>query len=283
MTELVNHPLTERQLSAFAEAPPHAIILVGPTGSGKTTLAERLAEQALGLGEEGLENYPYLLRLSTHGSIGIEAVRELEHFLSLRVPRQNNPNRAVLIESAETLTLEAQNALLKTLEEPPDGTMIILTATHERALLPTIVSRAQLLPVRRPEKQAATAFFAAQKHDDKTIEQAYMMSGGLPGLMNALLAEAEHPLVSAAQRVRQLLQQTSYERLLQVDELAKDKVATQNLLFILQQMAHVSLQSAQGQAAKRWQGIAEACYHTSESFQQNGQPKLVLTKLMLGL
>jgi DNA polymerase III delta prime subunit len=284
MTQLVLHPLTEQQLAAFTDRPPHALLLVGPSGVGKSSLSELLAESILELKSGGLVNYPYKLRLgeAEATSIGIEAVRELEHFLSLRVPGDKEHNRVVLIEDGDRLTIEAQNALLKTLEEPPAGTIIIMTARHEKGLLPTIVSRVQLLPVRRPVRAELEEHFRATSTPDK-LKQAYMMSGGLPGLMHALVNDADHPLLAAAQSARQLLSQTTYERLLRVDELAKDKAGTQNILIIMQQMAHISLQSAQGQAAHRWRAVLEACYEAHQALNESGQPKLVLTKLMLAL
>jgi hypothetical protein len=284
MTKLVLHPLTEQQLAAFTQAPPHALLLVGPGGVGKSSLAELLAESILELKPGSLDNYPYKLRLgeAEATSIGIEAVRDLEHFLSLRVPGEKSNNRIVLIYDGDRLTIEAQNALLKTLEEPPAGTVIIITARHEKGLLPTIVSRVQTLPVRRPVRVELEKHFSQKTPPDK-LNQAYMMSGGLPGLMHALVNDAEHPLLAAAQSARLLLGQTTYERLLRVDELSKDKTGTLNMLVIMQQMAHISLQSAQGRAAQRWQTVLEACYEAHQALSESGQPKLVLTKLMLAL
>lgn len=56
--------------------------------------------------------------------------------------------KAVIIENAHSLTIEAQNALLKTLEEPPDNTIIILITTKAEALLPTILSRCRIIELR---------------------------------------------------------------------------------------------------------------------------------------
>lgn len=76
-------------------------------------------------------------------SIGIAEIRELERWLSLK-PYQSE-KKAVIIYQAEKLTLEAQNALLKSLEEPPTNTLVILLAPTVDLLLPTIVSRCQVV------------------------------------------------------------------------------------------------------------------------------------------
>ena len=76
-------------------------------------------------------------------SIGINQVKELKIWLALK-PYQANYKLAVIWQ-AQKLTTEAQNALLKTLEEPPESSIIILAATNYQLLLPTIVSRCQLI------------------------------------------------------------------------------------------------------------------------------------------
>ena len=74
-------------------------------------------------------------------SIGINDVREIEKFLRTRPLKLTG--KQVLIYSAENLTIQAQNALLKTLEEPPPNSKIILETRNEESLLPTIISRCQ--------------------------------------------------------------------------------------------------------------------------------------------
>lgn len=72
-------------------------------------------------------------------TIGIDAVRPIAPLLSIRPVA--GKRRAVIIRRAHTMTVEAQNALLKTLEEPPQEAIIILETDHPETLLPTILSR----------------------------------------------------------------------------------------------------------------------------------------------
>ncbi|PIZ63727.1 hypothetical protein COY17_00320 [Candidatus Saccharibacteria bacterium CG_4_10_14_0_2_um_filter_52_9] len=285
MKNLVLHDATRRQLDDYLTAPAHALLLVGPMGSGKLQLATRLAEAVLELPAGSFDDNPYITVISVEPDkklIAIEAVRQLEKFLALKVPGQSGHDRAIIIEDAHLLSHEAQNALLKTLEEPPKGTILILTASHEQALLPTIRSRAQSITVNRPAREALETHFASQ-HAKEAIAKAYAVSGGLPGLMHGLLSDSEHPLAQATARARQLLSQTTYERLLAVDELSKQRDMAIGTAFILQQMAHVSLQTAQGVTAKKWQAILSAAYQAGEALTNSAQPKLALTQLMLSL
>ena len=284
MKDLLIHPITQRSIDGIIKSPPHALLLIGPSGTGKSSLAINIAEQILNLGDNNIADYAYAMHIKPEDgkAISIEAVRQLEKFLSLKVPVDNVFNRAIIVEDADLLTHEAQNALLKTLEEPPQRTFIIMTASHVDSLLPTIISRVQAISVQKPAKSALMDHFM-QNHGEAEAKQAYAVSAGLPGLMHATLNDQDHPLLEATQLARSILSMSTYDRLLKVDELAKDKAKAKDVIYILLQMAHVSLQTAQGDAARKWQRIQKASHDASEALSSSGQPKLVLTNLMLHL
>ena len=89
-------------------------------------------------------DFVYVARQPNRSDLLIEQVRDLIERLGVRPSR--GPRRIAIVDDAETLNLSAQNALLKTLEEPPGYTMMILVTSSERALLDTVRSR--LRPVR---------------------------------------------------------------------------------------------------------------------------------------
>jgi replication-associated recombination protein RarA len=283
MSHLILNTATAKRLEAIKNRPPHALLITGPAGCGKTALATELIKKIIGLSDISTYAYGRIIAPVDDKQIGIEMVRELEHFLSLKVPRPGAFNRFVTFENAHRLSIEAQNALLKTLEEPPKRTLLILTTNKEQALLPTIRSRAQVVNVAQPAKEQLRRHFKQQGYEDKVINQALFISGGLPGLMTALLSGLDHPLLEAAERAKLLLRQSNYDRLLTLEQLVKDKTLTSNIIYILQQMAHISLASASGSASKRWQQILASGYEAADAIDKNAQPKLVLTKLMLNL
>jgi len=88
-------------------------------------------------------SHPDLLIINPDPSISIKQVRELQKFLS-RKPYQAEI-KAVIIPEAEKMTIPGQNAFLKTLEEPPENSLIILCCPNEDQLLPTIFSRCQII------------------------------------------------------------------------------------------------------------------------------------------
>lgn len=117
----------------------HSYLFVG------SDIASRI--QAIGkqLEERDISPFDQVRPVSTEARIGIAEIREFIRALSLS-PRQS-PSVAGVIEQADHLTLEAQAALLKTLEEPPSRAYILLGAPTIEALLPTIVSRCTIVRV----------------------------------------------------------------------------------------------------------------------------------------
>lgn len=287
---LILHPSTEDAIAQLIRKSSHAVLITGMPGGGKSSLAEFLASGMLGMDAFELEKYPYLttLRSIDNKAIPIDSIRELQKYMTLKIPGgREGIARVAIIENAQLLTTEAQNALLKTLEEPPEDTVLIATATSAEALLPTIRSRMRVVNAVLPPLNDLKDYFLSQNYKSQDIEQALLVSGGLPGLTHALLNNQEtHPLFEAVLLARKLLQAKAYERLLLVDGLSKQKQLAQDTCFILGQMSRMALSRGHAtstQAVHRWQRVIKASYEASVQLKHNTQAKLVLMKLMLEL
>lgn len=92
--------------------------------------------------------------IEEEGSIGIEIVRKFQQSLLLK-PFQGQ-TKSIVLENAQNLTMEAQNAMLKLLEEPPVSTYIFLSSTTDQHFLPTILSRCQIIHLSEDEKALTT-------------------------------------------------------------------------------------------------------------------------------
>ncbi len=290
MNDLLFEPGTKTQLETFLARPTHALLLVAPEGAGKATLARHIAAQLLGVADDKLSDHPYVTFVKPiKHSISIDEVRELQRAVQLKTLGEGKSiRRVLLIEGAEAMTREAQNALLKLLEEPPSDTLLILTTTNLRELLPTIVSRAQRLAVKAPTEQAVESFFAAAGFETAAIEQAYRLSNGLPGLMSSLLRKSDdHPLLQALETAKRLVGSSTFSRLVVVDELTKQKTDLRPLLLALKRLAHVGLEQAATKGdtnlLKRWTNTLRAASDAQTALDRNAQTKLLLTNLMLEL
>jgi replication-associated recombination protein RarA len=287
MANLVVHNRTQQALNTLYTQPPHAIVLVGATGSGKESLAKLLTSQLLDIELSELAAHPYVaITGAEEGAISIDQVRDVQHFLSRKTTSTHTINRVAIVVKAERMTREAQNAFLKTLEEPPAGSVIIMTVQDEQELLPTVLSRVQTVQIYPPDTITLHEYFTAAGKSTLEIDRAILISGGLPGLMSELIAgNAEHPLVKAAELARNILRLDTFGRLALVDGLSKQRKTCQDVLFILQQMATVSLRdtSKAVTAQKQWRNILQQAYAARQALDVNAQPKLVLTHLMLSL
>ncbi|CEO22400.1 DNA polymerase III subunit [Paraclostridium sordellii] len=115
----------------------HAYLFEGIDGVGKTTFAKEFAKHLLKI--EHLENSPDYINIEPQGaSIKIAQIRNLQTDVIIK---PHGDYKIYVINNAEKMTIESQNALLKTLEEPPVYVIIILITNNKNSLLDTIKSR----------------------------------------------------------------------------------------------------------------------------------------------
>ncbi len=171
----------------------HAYCLTGDESIGKTAVARALAEVLLlGPGQPPrLEVHPDFWSDDRPEAISIDEIRfhpekgaqahnqSLQQFLSLKPFVA--PLRVGLLANAERMTEAAQNCLLKTLEEPPPNTVLLLTTAYPDHLLPTVVSRCQALPMTPVARAALVAWLVDGGTEPTRAETIASLAQGRPG------------------------------------------------------------------------------------------------------
>ncbi len=185
----------------------HAYLFTGPQGIGRRTLALRLAQAAVcpqptGPGlpcgrcrdcrQMAAMQHPDLSLVQADkagGTLKVDQVRAVRRQLNLK-PYQAS-RRVVLFLRFEEAHPGAANALLKTLEEAPDYALLLLTASAPEALLPTIVSRCEILRLHPVPRPLIRAELSRRGADEAQAELLSSLAAGRPGRAFRLLEEHE--------------------------------------------------------------------------------------------
>lgn len=282
------HPQTRSNAENFLSSPTHGLLIAGSAGSGKSSLARLITSFLLNVPVDQVSSHPYFVHVTKpkdKQEIPIDKVRETIRATRLKMPK--GQHRVILIEEAQTLSHQAQNALLKSLEEPSRQTTFILTAPSEEGVLPTIRSRLRSLTVYPVNLGASTRHFAERYPADQ-IEAAWRLSQGSVGLLQALLNEdKEHPLKSAVDQAKTLLGQSTYERLLTFDKISGDKDQIRLVLDALSRVLSALHRAAvEKNNLAQQQSLSSARRTVTEALdalQTNASPKLITLNLVLKL
>ncbi len=180
----------------------HAYLFLGPENIGKKTISIHFAQKLQCLNTKKkpckacsaceqiqADNHPDTQILSSSDTIKIEEIRDLQHNLYLN--SYNSPYKIAVIIDADKMTNEAQNAFLKTLEEPPGETILILTTADKNKLLPTIISRCQTVVFRNVNTEEIKKALKLKKLSEKQASELARLANGKPGLSISMLEKPE--------------------------------------------------------------------------------------------
>lgn len=205
MAELVWNAAAGKLLAAYLKHPAHALLLSGPVGIGLGSSAKEVAARLTGKAALVSVIEP------EKGVIGIDRIRQLYQ----QTRSVQAETRCIVIDDADAMGNDAQNALLKLLEEPVANVHFILTSHHETRLLPTIRSRTQHLSLLPITDAASAQLLAPFGLDETKARQALFLASGLPAELARLGSDAQYFADRTARitDARKFLQSDTYTRL----------------------------------------------------------------------
>lgn len=295
----------------------HAYLFTGPANVGKQTLAMALARAALC--QEKVDppcglcrachlttsgNHPDLHCVSPEtasGKSGIQQIRELERLLIL-TPNMGR-RRVAILSDFDQATPAAANALLKTLEEPPPHALLLLLAPDSDILLPTVVSRCQVMPLRPlPAGLVEQALIERWKVEP---QQARLLTHLCGGRLGWAVRAARDPALLQRRTERledltRLLSANKVERFRYAAELASDLDSAQETLDLWEgwwrdvmilaagaagPLSNVDLegrarQQAQAVGAARATALVQATRRAASLLRSSANPQLALEVLI---
>lgn len=228
MEQLFLHEVTRQQIDGMRTAWPQSLLISGMNGGGVTHVARTLAREIDPFAIELLPRKDSKVDIKK-GVISIDAVRELTSQLTTKSVEK----KVIVVYYAETMTPQAQNALLKFLEEPRTHVHIILACHDTSRLLSTITSRVTELRV-RPLSWAQSAEFIRQ-YDATTptkVQQLLFIATGKPGLLHDLMHDNDlfDQYVTRIKTVQELLRVSLYERIVMMHKYSTDRTQAAELL-----------------------------------------------------
>lgn len=273
----------------------HAYCFVGPEHVGKRKVAEYLASKILEVKIEKLYyNFDFVFvdqeldekTEKTKKDITVKQIRILRDQLSKR--SYSGGYKVAIINNAEKMNSEAANALLKTLEEPAEKTIILLLTKDEKQLPETIISRSQIInffPVKNEDIKSELE----KKYEKEQVEEVIELANGLPGLAIEWLENKEIfvEYKKEIMRFKSLFGEPFYKKLSIVEDLFGDKtdhIATrQHLLEVLDiwQIELINNHNKIKNANNVF--LQDQIFSTKDLLLKNVHPRLLVENILLNI
>ena len=264
------HPFTEKELDILTAATPHAIHVTGPKGIGLRQVAKEFADRINA-------DYRYIEPLEK--TVSVDQVRDL---YQLTRGRKSRPQAVVV--SGELLSTQAQHALLKLLEEPPTGTIFIITSHDPSALLGTVLSRMQTLTLRPLSDKQSNQLVDAHSSDVSAQKRAQLMflAGGLPAELTRILDSAVYfdEKVAHMKQAQQFILSNRYGRLSLLRDYIGNRSGLQTYIQTVIKLLHHDIYQKKVVSEKHID-LLERLERAATMLALNGNTKLIAAQLVL--
>lgn len=267
---IIINPRSEAQLSSIKNDLPHALLLAGERGVGLATVARGIAGRDVAGFIEPLDSKG---QVNTEtGTISVEVIRRLYD----QTRTKQTGRQIMIVDDADRMSLGAQAAFLKLLEEPNEGTHFILTSHSPQLLLPTIRSRVQSITLHPiTGEQTKQLLLDIGIADTRTKTQLEYLATGLPAELRRLTSDEEYfkQRAEIMTDTRTFLTSSPYERLLVVHKYQKER---SKALQLLDSALAVSRRTLSTKPQKNITYQLEALLKTREKIEANCNTRLQL-------
>lgn len=240
MTSPIYNPDTARIIERTINTLPHAVLLQGVNGVGLATAARSIAWRDIAAFIQSTDRDGNI-DTSAKGIIRVPQIREL-----IEQTRGKTTKRQVfIIDEADKMNPQAQNAFLKLLEEPTPHIHFILTSHAPHQLLPTVLSRVQRVTVKPISTDTSRQLIAKLRvNDPRKIQQLLFLANGKPAELSRLIQNESlfNERAKLMTDARELIQGTPYQRTLVVTHYYSDRAKCLQLLELAQNIATFSLE-----------------------------------------
>lgn len=276
MIKPIIHPASEKILFAVIKRLPQSLLLTGDSGVGLSTISQYIAELCNVTPTIILPEKDEKVDIDK-GVISVDIMRRLYNETRTKIVG----NRIIIIDYAERMTHQAQNAFLKLLEEPGKGVHFVLVSHSISKLLPTIVSRTERIDIRPINIEQSEQLLDSLKVTDKTKRsQLLFIAQGLPAELTRLsVDEMYFEKRSATVRdARELLRGNIFQKLLIAQQYKDDRALALILLLDVTRILKRSIvANPQIDAINRIDGTLNAY----QQIEANGNIRLCLTRMVL--
>jgi hypothetical protein len=213
-------------------------------------------------------------------SITIDEIRQLKMSLKLKNVSSKDSKRLIVIRNAENITLEAQNSLLKLLEDSPKETLFLFGTQSIEKLINTVISRSQILDIIKPSIKEVCQYYDMPK---EKISSIYLMCDGRPGFIDQSINNQDSEIKSTFEIAKVFIRSSSFDRLNMCERVLKE-YNLRLFMFCLTQIFIALISSQNKTNNSRYNNsliILAECQEDLERTRPNN--KLLMTRISLNV
>ena len=217
---VINEHSKQRLGAVFSDL-PHCLLLSGARGMGLRTIAREYSRK--------IDKVPYET-INDSEPISIDDIRSLQKYIS----KKQNSKRLIVISGIEKLSHQAQNALLKSLEEPLPNIHFILLSHSPSLILNTVRSRSQDVVIQKISSEQSNTLLDHLKIEDKNLRQQLLfLADGLPGEMTKLAQDRQYfdNISESVKNAKDFLSSGAYDKCILIQKIYSKR---ENVLFFIE-------------------------------------------------